>query len=42
MLYYGRTDLTDLTDLIETVAKSNDNKEWIACHYWYFNHGFKF
>ena len=24
------------------IDKSNDSKESIVCHYWYFNHGFKF
>ena len=23
------------------VAKSNNTKEYIFCHYWYFNHRFK-
>ena len=23
-------------------AKSSDNKEYMVCHYWLFNHGFKF
>ena len=38
MLYYDRTDLSVGTD----VAKSNNSIECIICHYWYFNHGFKF
>ena len=24
------------------VAKSNNKKQCIVCHYWYFNHGFKY
>ena len=35
MLYYNIIDLSDGTD----AAKSNNSKECIACHYWYFNHG---
>ena len=38
MLYYYRIDLSEVTDL----TKSNNSKECIVCHYWYFNHGFKF
>ena len=38
MLYYNRIDLSKAID----VAKGNDSKECIICHYWYFNHGFKF
>ena len=38
MLYCDRTDLSVGTD----VAKSNNSIECIICHYWYFNHGFKF
>ena len=38
MFYYDRTDLSKGTDL----AKSNNSKECIACHIWFFNHGFKF
>ena len=38
MLYYGRIDLSKGTDF----AKSNNGKESIICHYWYFNHAFKF
>ena len=29
-----------LTEGID-VAKSKNRKEYIACHYWYFDHGFK-
>ena len=38
MLYYNRIDLSKAID----VAKGNDSKECKICHYWYFNHGFKF
>ena len=31
----------DLSERID-VAKSNNNKECMVCHYWFFNHGFKF
>ena len=36
VLYYNRIDLSEEIDL----AKSNNGKECIVCHYW--NHGFKF
>ena len=38
MLYYNRTDLSVKID----VAKINDNKKCMVCHYWSFKHGFKF
>ena len=38
MLYYDRIDISKGIDL----AKSYDSKECIVCHYWIFNHGFKF
>ena len=38
MLYYERIDLSKEIE----VAKSNDCKECLICHYWFFNHGFKF
>ena len=38
MLYYKRIDISEGTDL----PKSNRSKECIICHYWFFNHGFKF
>ena len=38
MLYYDRTDISEGIDL----AKSNNSKECMICHYWLFNHGFKF
>ena len=38
MLYYERTDVSKGTDL----TKGNSSKECMICHYWFFNHGFKF
>ena len=38
MLYYDRIDLREGIDL----AKSNNSDECTICHYWFFNHGFKF
>ena len=38
MLYYDRTDISEGTDL----TKSNTSKKCMICHYWFFNHGFKF
>ena len=38
MLHYDRIDLSKEIDL----TKSNNSKEWLNCHYWFFNHGFKF
>ena len=38
MLYYERIDITEGIYL----AKSNNSKECIICHYWFFNRGFKF
>ena len=38
MLYYDRIDISKINDL----AKSNNSKECMICHYWFFNHGFKF
>ena len=38
MLHYDRIDTSDGIDL----AKSNNSKECMICHYWFFNHGFKF
>ena len=38
MIYYNRINLSEGID----VAKSNNSKECIVCHYWYFNQGFKF
>ena len=38
MLYYDRIDISEEIDL----AKSNNSKECIICHYWFFIHGFEF
>ena len=38
MLYYDRIDVSEGVDLV----KSNNSKECMICHYWFFNHGFKF
>ena len=38
MLYYDRIDISKGIDL----AKSNNSKECMICHYWFFNHGFEF
>ena len=38
MLYYHRIDIKERTD----PNKSNKNRECMICHYWFFNHGFKF
>ena len=38
MLYYNRIDMRKGGD----VAKSNNSKECIICHYLFFNHGFEF
>ena len=38
MLYYDRINLSEEIDF----TKSNNSKECIVCHYWFFNHGFKF
>ena len=38
MLYYDRIGLSEGID----VAKSNNSKECMVFHYWFFNHGFKF
>ena len=38
MLHYDRTDISERIDL----AKSNRSKGYMICHYWFFNHGFKF
>ena len=38
MLYYDKIDLSERTN----VAKSNNSNECVVCHYWFFNHGFKF
>ena len=38
MLYYDRSDISEEIDL----DKSNSSKECMFCHFWIFNHGFKF
>ena len=38
MLHHDRIDITKGID----TAKSNNSKECMACHYWFFNHGFEF
>ena len=38
MLQYDRTDISEGIDL----AKSNNSKEFMICHYWFFNHVFEF
>ena len=38
MLNYDRIDISKGIDL----AKSNNSKECMICHYCFFNHGFKF
>ena len=38
MLYYDRIDLSERFD----VAKSNNSKEYMVCHYCFSNYGFRF
>ena len=38
MLWYDRIDISERID----PAKSNTTKKCMICHYWLFNHGFKF
>ena len=38
MLYYDRIDISEEIDL----AERNISKKCMICHYWFFNHGFKF
>ena len=38
MLYYDRIDISEGTDL----AKSNNSKECMICHYFFFNRRFEF
>ena len=38
MLYNDRIYITEGIGL----AKINNSKECMICHYWFFNHGFKF
>ena len=37
MLYYNKIDISEGID----VAKSNNSKECITCHYWFFDHQFE-
>ena len=38
MLHYDSIDINEEIDL----DKSNNSKECMICHYWFFNHGFTF
>ena len=38
MLYYDIIYVNERTD----PTKSNRSKEYMICHYWFFNHGFEF
>ena len=38
MLYYNRIDMSEGNH----PTKSNNSKECMICHYFFFNHGFKF
>ena len=38
MLHYDRIDKSEGIDL----AKSNNSKEWMIFHYWFFKQGFEF
>ena len=38
MLYYNITDISEGID----PAKSNNRKECMVCHYWFFNYRFEF
>ena len=38
MLYYDKTDISEGNCL----TKGNNRKECMTCHYWFFNHRFKF
>ena len=38
MLYYDRIDISEGID----PTKSNKSREYMICHYSFFNHGFKF
>ena len=39
MLYYDRIDIIKGTDPSKS---KNNSKECMFCHYWFFNHGFKY
>ena len=38
MLYHNRCDISEGTDSIKIYR----SKEFMICHYWFLNHGFKF
>ena len=38
MFHYDRNDTSKGTDLV----KSNKSRKYVICHYFLFNHGFKF
>ena len=38
MLYYDKIDLSEGNEDV----KSNNGKEYVVCHCWFFNHEFKF
>ena len=38
MLYYDRIDISEGID----PTKSNKSREWMTCHYFFFDDGFKF
>ena len=38
MLYYYRIDISEGVD----PTKNKKSKGCMICHYWFFNHGFKF
>ena len=38
MLYYDRIDISEGIN----IAKNSNSNECMICHYWFFNHGFKF
>ena len=38
MLHYDKIDFSKGIDL----TKSSNSKECMVCHYWFFNHGFKY
>ena len=38
MLHYNRIDISEVI----VAAKSHNSKECMICHYWFFNHGFKY
>ena len=38
MLHFDRIDISKGID----PSENNNSKECVICHYWFFNHGFKF